>query len=68
MQTLTLCCAQAYAAARMAESVLRGMAGEGDIYECAYVQSQVTEVSSFGGFSCGDVLWCRGLVLGHPPC
>ena len=35
---------QAYAAARMAESVLRGMAGEGDIYECAYVQSQVTEV------------------------
>ena len=35
---------QAYAAARMAESVLRGMAGEGDIYECAYVQSEITEV------------------------
>ena len=37
-------CMQAYAAARMAESVLRGMAGEGDIFECAYVESSITEV------------------------
>ena len=28
----------------MAQSVLKGMAGEGDIYECAYVQSEITEV------------------------
>lgn len=38
---------QAYAAARMAESVLRGLAGEDAIYECAYVQSDVTELPFF---------------------
>ena len=38
---------QAYAAARMAESVLRGLAGEDGIYECAFVQSDVTELPFF---------------------
>ncbi len=39
--------AQAYAAARMAESVLRGMAGEAGVYEAAYVASSVTELPFF---------------------
>lgn len=38
---------QAYAAARMAESVLRGLAGESGIYECAYVASNITELPYF---------------------
>ena len=38
---------QAYAAARMAESVLRGMAGESGVYEAAYVASSVTELPFF---------------------
>eukprot|EP00983_Pelagomonas_calceolata_P011570 373502-Pelagomonas_calceolata.AAC.1 len=33
--------AQAYAAARMAESTLMGLNGEPNIYECSYVQSDV---------------------------
>ncbi|KAK9845460.1 hypothetical protein WJX81_006964 [Elliptochloris bilobata] len=37
----------AYAAARMAESVLRGMAGEAGVYEAAYVASSVTELPFF---------------------
>ncbi|KAK9815068.1 hypothetical protein WJX73_006628 [Symbiochloris irregularis] len=37
----------AYAAARMAESVLRGLAGEDGVYECAYVESDVTELPFF---------------------
>ena len=31
----------------MAESVLRGLAGEDGIYECAYVDSSVTELPFF---------------------
>ena len=34
---------QAYAAARMAESTLMGLNGEPNIYECTYVQSDVSE-------------------------
>lgn len=37
----------AYAAARMSESVLRGLDGESDVYECAYVASTVTELPYF---------------------
>ena len=37
----------AYAAARMAESVLRGLDGEDGVYECAYVASSVTELPYF---------------------
>ena len=37
----------------MAESVLRGLAGEGDIYECAYVESKIFDV---GPLSCGRML------------
>ena len=40
-------CAQAYAAARFAESVLRGLEGEPDVYEAAYVESKVTELPYF---------------------
>jgi malate dehydrogenase len=39
--------AQAYAAARFAESVLRGLEGEPDVYEAAYVESKVTELPYF---------------------
>lgn len=34
-------CTQAYAAARFAESCMRGLDGDSDVYECAYVQSEV---------------------------
>eukprot|EP00884_Botryococcus_braunii_P018518 jgi/Botrbrau1/534/Bobra.0010s0009.1 len=37
----------AYAAARMAESILRGLSGEPEVYECAYVDSKVTELPYF---------------------
>ncbi|KAK9818324.1 hypothetical protein WJX72_010603 [[Myrmecia] bisecta] len=37
----------AYAAARMAESVLLGLEGNADVYECAYVESDVTELPYF---------------------
>ncbi|KAL3148283.1 hypothetical protein ABBQ38_013749 [Trebouxia sp. C0009 RCD-2024] len=37
----------AYAAARMAESVLLGLDGKDDIYECAYVESSVTKLPFF---------------------
>lgn len=43
----TLSMLQAYAAARMAESVLAGLSGEGNVYECAYVDSKVTELPYF---------------------
>lgn len=33
----------AYAAARMAESSLLGLAGEEDVYECTYTESSVVE-------------------------
>lgn len=38
---------QAYAAARMAESVLLGLDGSDDIWECAYVESDVTKLPYF---------------------
>lgn len=38
---------QAYAAARMAESVLLGLDGNEDIYECAFVESSVTKLPFF---------------------
>ena len=38
---------QAYAAARMAESVLRGLDGEQGVYEAAFVASNVTELPYF---------------------
>jgi len=34
---------QAYAAARFAESCMRGLDGDADVYECAYVESDVSE-------------------------
>ena len=34
-------CLQAYAAARFAESCMRALDGDSDVYECAYVQSDV---------------------------
>lgn len=50
---------QAYAAARFTESVLRGLEGEPDVYEAAYVESKVTELPYFaskvGAWSLGDV-------------
>ena len=38
---------QAYAAARMAESCLMGLQGEPDIYECAFVQSDLVPELDF---------------------
>jgi malate dehydrogenase len=40
----------AYAAARFLEASLRGLDGHGDVYECAYVQSQVVPELPF--FAC----------------
>lgn len=37
----------AYAAARFVESSLRGLDGDNDVYECAYVQSDLTELPFF---------------------
>ncbi|KAL1541625.1 malate dehydrogenase [Salvia divinorum] len=37
----------AYAAARFVESSLRALDGDSDVYECAYVQSNVTELPFF---------------------
>lgn len=37
----------AYAAARFLESCLRGLDGEEEVYECAYVQSELTELPFF---------------------
>ncbi|GBG72217.1 hypothetical protein CBR_g11149 [Chara braunii] len=37
----------AYAAARFAESCLRGLDGDTDVYECSYVQCDVTELPFF---------------------
>jgi hypothetical protein len=48
--------AQAYAAARFAESVLRGLEGEPDVYEAAYVQSSVTELPYFATKARGSPL------------
>ena len=38
---------KAYAAARMTESILRGLEGEENVYEAAYVESSVTELPYF---------------------
>ncbi|KAL6641688.1 hypothetical protein ACP70R_019869 [Stipagrostis hirtigluma subsp. patula] len=37
----------AYAAARFVESSLRALSGEPDVYECAYVQSEITDLPFF---------------------
>ncbi|PSS07914.1 malate dehydrogenase [Actinidia chinensis var. chinensis] len=37
----------AYAAARFVESSLRALDGDGDVYECCYVQSELTELPFF---------------------
>ncbi|XP_057972427.1 malate dehydrogenase, chloroplastic isoform X2 [Malania oleifera] len=37
----------AYAAARFVESSLRALDGDADVYECAYVQSEITELPFF---------------------
>lgn len=37
----------AYAAARFVESSLRALDGDSDVYECAYVQSELTELPYF---------------------
>ena len=37
----------AYAAARFVESSLRALAGDPDVYECTYVQSELTELPFF---------------------
>ena len=38
---------KAYAAARMTESILRGLDGEEGVWEAAYVESDVTELPYF---------------------
>lgn len=40
----------AYAAARMAESTLLGLQGEPNMYECAFVQSDVSMATGTRGF------------------
>jgi malate/lactate dehydrogenase len=37
----------AYAAARFAESCMQALDGDSDVYECAYVQSDVTDLPFF---------------------
>ncbi|MQM02578.1 hypothetical protein Taro_035346 [Colocasia esculenta] len=37
----------AYAGARFVESSLRALDGDGDVYECAYIQSELTELPFF---------------------
>ncbi|XLT11813.1 hypothetical protein HN51_057503 [Arachis hypogaea] len=37
----------AYAAARFLESSLRALDGDGDVYECSFVQSDLTELPFF---------------------
>ncbi|KAK4800718.1 hypothetical protein SAY86_021205 [Trapa natans] len=37
----------AYAAARFVESSLRALDGDGDVYECAFIQSDITELPFF---------------------
>ena len=47
---------QAYAAARMAESCLLGLAGNQDIWECAYVESNVTKLPYFASKVCAAAI------------
>lgn len=44
----------AYAAARMAESTLLAMTGQPNVYECAFVESDVSQPTCFG---CANVCW-----------
>ena len=37
----------AYAAARFVESSLRALAGDPDVYECTFIQSEVTDLPFF---------------------
>jgi len=43
---VAILCPQAYAAARFAESCLRALDGDSDVYECAYIQSEVITLLS----------------------
>jgi malate dehydrogenase len=49
----------AYAAARFVEASLRGLDGDVDVYECAYVQSQVVPELPF--FACRVKLGREGV-------
>ena len=62
------CILQAYAAARMAESCLLGLEGENDIYECAYVESNVTKLPFFASKVRLLLQKACGPRLGHPSC
>ena len=42
----------------MAESVLLGLDGNDDIWECAYVDSSVTKLPYFASKVCSDSLMC----------
>lgn len=59
----------AYAAARMAESTLLGLQGEPNMYECAFVQSDVSPVNHWGGGDCVVVgaywlcVWRQGVLV-----
>ena len=46
----------------MAESVLRGMAGESGVFEAAYVASSVTELPYFATKVCRSCLFCNSAV------
>jgi malate dehydrogenase len=54
----------AYAGARLADAVLRGLNGDADVVECAYVKSDVTESPYF---ACPVVLGANGVskTLGY---
>ena len=60
------CVLQAYAAARMAESCLLGLEGENDIYECAYVESNVTKLPFFASKVRLLLHKVGSLRMGHP--
>ena len=51
-----MCCScwfvQAYAAARFAESCIRALDGDSDVYECAYVQSEVQTMGILFVYRC----------------
>lgn len=56
--------AQAYAAARMAESCLLGLQGKDNIYECAYVESSlIPELSYFASKVRASCMPVKELVL-----
>ena len=56
----------AYAAARMAESTLLGLQGEPNMFECAFVDSEVSfGVDGTGSWGAGGVLLEAGRVAGN---